>query len=101
MIGGSTNNKTNSGASFTVGSPGNSARITPVSTSSIAGGTLSRSATSATAAITTSRRINICIVGIIGALDSSLRQELQAMRRTTLDWMPTVLDSDSGGRPVA
>src|ERR1035438_2756638 len=101
MIGGSTNNKTNSGASLTVGSPGNSARITPVSTSSIAGGTLSRSATNATAAITTSSRINICIVGIIGALDSSLRQGLQAMRWATLDWMQAVLDTDCGRRPVA
>src|SRR5260221_5091546 len=63
--GGSTKSNTNSGASRTVGSPGTSARTTPVSTSRIAGGTFSRAATTATAAITINSKTRIWIVVVI------------------------------------
>src|ERR1039458_3074416 len=52
ITGGNTRRSTNSGASLTVGSPGASARITPVSTKRMPGGILSRAATTATAAMT-------------------------------------------------
>ena len=53
------NSNTNSGASFTVGSPGTSASTTPVKTRGIAAGISSRAATTATAAITTSSSTRI------------------------------------------
>src|ERR1700686_1202554 len=67
MTGGSTRSKTNSGASSTVGRPGMSASTTPVITSRMAGGIFSRSATTATAAITIRRDTRIWIVGSISA----------------------------------
>ena len=54
MNGGSTTSSTSSGASFSVGRPGISARITPAITSRIAAGTLRRPAAKATAAATAS-----------------------------------------------
>jgi len=54
MTGGSTSSSTSSGGSLTVGSPGTSARITPVMTWRMAAGTCNRAASTATAAITTS-----------------------------------------------
>src|SRR5450631_1771294 len=65
MIGGSTNNSTKSGAKLTVGSPGTSARTTPLITKRIAGGIFSRNAATETAAMTVSSKIRICTV-IIG-----------------------------------
>src|SRR2546428_2889056 len=67
MTGGSTRSSTSSGASSTVGRPGTSASATPVSTSGIAGGILSRAATTATAATTTSSSTRIWIVEIMRA----------------------------------
>jgi hypothetical protein len=57
MIGGSTKSNANSGANFTVGRPGTSARATPLSTNRIAGGTFSRTAATETPAITVSSKI--------------------------------------------
>src|SRR5271166_6990495 len=65
MTGGNTRSKTSSGASSSVGKPGTSARATPVSTKRMADGILSRAATSATAATTTSSDTRIWIVGIM------------------------------------
>src|SRR5262245_58459551 len=67
MMGGNTRSRTSSGASSTVGNPGASAKTTPVRTKRMAGGTLRRVATSATAATTTSSNIRIWIVGIMSA----------------------------------
>src|ERR1700685_2374130 len=64
MIGGSTSSSTNSGAKLTRGRPGNSASATPVNTSRIAGGILSRLAATAIAATTTIRAISTSIFSI-------------------------------------
>ena len=61
MTGGKTSSNTTSGASFTAGRPGTSARSTPAITRRIAGGIFNRAAMTATAAITTRRSTKIWI----------------------------------------
>ena len=65
MTGGKIRSSTSSGASSTVGSPGISAITTPVSTSRMDGGTLSRLAMTATAATTASSTTSTWMVELI------------------------------------
>ena len=67
MTGGNTKSRTSSGESSSVGRPGTSARATPVSTSRMDGGTLTRAATTATDATMISSNISIWIVGTMSA----------------------------------
>jgi hypothetical protein len=67
MTGGNTKSRTSSGESSSVGRPGTSARATPVSTSRMDGGILTRAATTATDATMLSSNISIWIVGTMSA----------------------------------
>src|SRR5262250_1963570 len=73
MSGGSTSSSTSSGASSTAGRPGTSASATPVSTSRIELGILSRAAATATAATTNSSSTRVWMVEVMraSALDPS------------------------------
>jgi hypothetical protein len=79
MTGGNTKSSTSSGESSSVGRPGTRARATPVSTNKMAGGTLSRAATTATDATMTSSNTSIWMVGSISAQpDNTSRSQFGA-----------------------
>ena len=67
MMGGNMRSNTSSGASSSGGRPGTSASRTPARTKRMAGGILSRFATTATPATTASSKMSTWIVEIIGA----------------------------------